>query len=73
MSTYLLDTTLDCTGAEPYSGEVLIEGNRISAVAKRDEKLPRNGPHILDGYGTTLMPGLTEAHTDLSFVNEARL
>ena len=25
---------LDCTGAQPYAGEVLVEGNRIKQIAK---------------------------------------
>jgi len=61
---------LDCTGAEPYSGEVLIEGNRISAVAKGDRKVPCNRAHFTNDHGAMLLPGLTEAHTHLSFVNK---
>lgn len=61
---------LDCTGADPYDGEVLVENDRIGAVAKWGERLPRDGADVIDGKGATLMPGLTEAHTHLSFVNE---
>ena len=58
---------LDCSGAEPYPGEVLVEGNRIKAVARDAASLPRNGADVIDGNGATLMPGMTEAHTHLSF------
>ena len=31
---------LDCSGAEPFLGEVLVEGNRITAVAAGAGTLP---------------------------------
>ena len=34
---------LDCTGAQPFAGEVLIEGNRIKEVAKAGKKSGRDG------------------------------
>ena len=58
---------LDCSGAEPYPGEVLVDGNRIKAVARDAASLPSNGADVIDGNGATLMPGMTEAHTHLSF------
>jgi N-acyl-D-aspartate/D-glutamate deacylase len=33
----------DGSGKAPFPGEVRIEGNRVTAVAKGDEKLPRHG------------------------------
>jgi imidazolonepropionase-like amidohydrolase len=63
---------LDCTGAKPYAGEVLVEGNRIKQVAKSG-KLERSGAHAVDGGGATLMPGLIEAHGHLSFANTSTL
>jgi Imidazolonepropionase and related amidohydrolases len=60
-------TVLDCTGAQPYAGEVLIEGNRIKQLAKAAKPLPRQGARVVDGGGATLMPGLIEAHGHISF------
>ncbi len=53
---------LDCTGADPYRGEVLIDGNRIVGVAAGSDVLPRDA-HVVDGGGGFLMPGLIESHT----------
>jgi imidazolonepropionase-like amidohydrolase len=66
-------TILDCTGAAPYPGELLVEGNRIVAVAKGAERLPREGVELIDGGGATLMPGLIESHAHLSIDNAADL
>ena len=61
---------IDCSAAEPFSGEVLIEGNRIAAVAGRDAPLPRDNVQLIDGGGKTyLMPGLIESHAHLSIDN----
>ena len=61
---------LDCTGAEPYAGEVQVEGNRITAVRREGEQLDREGAGIVDGGGRlTLMPGLIESHAHLSIEN----
>jgi len=64
---------LDCTGAQPYAGEVLVEGNRIKQIAKAGKKLPRDGAHTVDGGGATLMPGLIEAHGHISFCDTSTL
>src|SRR5262245_50041116 len=67
-------SVLDCGGDEPYPGEVLVEGNRIAAVARGSGTLPRAGAEVVDGRGgTTLMPGLIESHTHLSVDNTADL
>ncbi|HIM68776.1 MAG TPA: amidohydrolase family protein [Verrucomicrobia bacterium] len=61
---------LDCSGDEPFRGEVLVEGNEIVAVAREGESLQRDGAEIIDGGdGTTLMPGLVESHAHLSIDN----
>jgi imidazolonepropionase-like amidohydrolase len=56
-------------GADPaaYRGEVLVEGERIAAVA-RDGRLKRAGAEVVEGGGRTLMPGLVEGHAHLSFI-----
>ena len=64
---------LDCTGAEPYSGQVLVEGNEIKQVAKTPDSLPADGARVIDGAGAFLMPGLIDSHTHLSINNTADL
>lgn len=64
---------LDCTGAEPYAGEVLVEGPRIAALARDGKTLPRDGADVIDGRGATLMPGLIESHAHLSIEDAADL
>jgi len=61
----------DATGAATYPGEVLVEGNRISKVAKGSERLPRDGAETIDAAGCTLIPGLVEGHAHPSFSNAA--
>ena len=61
---------LDCTGGEPFAGEVRVEGNEITAIARDGEALDRDGAEIHDGEGRmTLMPGLVESHAHLSIDN----
>src|ERR1700735_5008560 len=57
----------DGTGAAPFPGEVLVEDNRVRAVARAEAKLERGGSEIVDGGGATLMPGMVEAHAHLSW------
>jgi imidazolonepropionase-like amidohydrolase len=63
----------DGSGELPYFGEVLIQGNRIKHVGRGSRTIPNNGHTVIDGAGATLMPGLTEAHTHLSWNNAASL
>jgi imidazolonepropionase-like amidohydrolase len=59
----------DGSGSPSFPGEVLVQGNRIKAVAKGRNNLKADGGEVIDGGGATLMPGLTEAHAHLSFTN----
>src|SRR5712692_2572341 len=63
----------DGTGALPYPGEVLIQGNRISRIARGARALPTAGVTTVDGAGATLMPGLVEAHTHFSWNDQPSL
>jgi imidazolonepropionase-like amidohydrolase len=63
----------DGTGTAPVPGEVLVEGNRIRAVATKGNTIQREGHDIVDGGGNTLMPGLTEAHAHVTYTNMVRL
>jgi len=61
---------LDASGKDPYPGQVLVEGNRISAVSNNGEDLSVDDLQVIDGGGTaTLMPGLIESHAHLSIDN----
>lgn len=65
---------LDCSGDAPFHGELLVDGNRIAAIARDGKSLGREGVEVIDGGGTaTLMPGLIESHAHLSIDNAATL
>ena len=57
----------DGSGAARFPGEVLVRGERIEAVARGDERLPREGAAVVEGKGRTLMPGMVEAHGHLTW------
>jgi imidazolonepropionase-like amidohydrolase len=50
-------------------GEVLVQGNRIDAVAGQGESLPREGCEVVDAGGATLMPGMVNTHCHLTYNN----
>ena len=60
---------LDASGADPYAGEVLVEGNRIRGIARDGAAVDRTGARVIDGGGATLMPGLIESHMHISFLD----
>jgi len=64
---------LDGTGAMPYAGSVLVQGNRIRTVGRSSAALAPNGATVIDGAGATLMPGMCEAHTHFSWNDAATL
>jgi imidazolonepropionase-like amidohydrolase len=57
----------DGVGRPPFPGEVLVKGNRIDAVGEANMRLDRQGAEVIDCGGTTLMPGMVEAHAHLSW------
>ena len=58
----------DGTGAAPFPGDVLVEGNRVRQVAPgRSGQIRASGVDVVDARGLTLMPGLVEGHAHLSF------
>ncbi len=63
----------DGTGEHPYTGEVLVQGNRIKHVGRGSRTVPVNGNTVIDGAGCTVMPGMTEAHTHFSWNNASSL
>lgn len=62
----------DGSGSKPFPAKVLIEGERIAAVAPRAEPLAADGAERIDAAGKFLMPGMVEGHSHLSFVDVAR-
>jgi imidazolonepropionase-like amidohydrolase len=69
MAPYLITNVriLDGTGTEPFSGEVVVDGTRITAVTAAGREPRPKDATLIDGRGGTLMPGLIEAHAHLSF------
>ena len=69
----LFDGVLDCTGEYPYTGEVLVQGNRIKSITKGSSRFSSvtssGGQTVIDGAGATLMPGMIDAHLHLSWNN----
>ena len=64
---------LDATGREPFTGEVLVRGNRIAEVAASGVAMPGAADvTVVDCGGAALMPGLVESHAHLSFADAAR-
>lgn len=70
-------TLLDCTGADPAPrSTVIVEGERITAVARGVQPPLPPGATTIDCSGRTLMPGLTDAHIHAAIIetdpNKAR-
>lgn len=61
-------TVFDATGAAPFAGDVLIEGNRIASVARAGTP-GAQADRVIDAGGRFLMPGMVEGHAHLSFEN----
>lgn len=56
-------TLIDGTGGPPVSDStVVIRGERIAAVGKRDAVKVPNGAEVVDAKGLTLVPGLIDSH-----------
>ena len=64
---------LDGSGEQPYEGAVLIQGNRIRRVERGSETAGDSSIAVIDGAGATLMPGMVEAHTHLSWNDQPTL
>ncbi len=58
----------DGSGSAPQAGAVLIDGERIARVVLGGEALAsEHADVVIDGGGMTLMPGLVDAHTHLTW------
>jgi imidazolonepropionase-like amidohydrolase len=64
---------LDGTGDYPFTGEVLVQGDRIKRITRGGSSFggasSAGGATVIDGMGATLMPGLIDAHLHLSWNN----
>lgn len=67
---------LDASGDYPFTGEVLVQGNRIRRITRGGSSFGQvsggmsgGGATVIDGAGATLMPGLIDAHLHLSWNN----
>ena len=65
---------IDGSGDSPYTGEVVVQGNRIRQVNRGSSRLTSGlggvgGQTVIDGMGASLMPGLCDAHLHLSWNN----
>ncbi len=75
MGSYLIKNVTVWDGIEDaaYPGEVLVEGNYITGVARGSEHIDAGrAAEVIDGKGQFLMPGMVEGHCHLSFVGPAR-
>src|SRR5690242_732194 len=62
----------DASGKEAFDADVLLEGNRIAAVAPG---LAQQSPNTrrVDISGHTIIPGLTDGHAHLPFAHKANM
>ena len=66
----------DGGGEAPFTGDVLVQGNRISRVVKTGyggRSAPVMGVQVIEGAGAFLMPGMVEAHTHFSWNDQPSL
>jgi len=66
----------DGSGEQPFTGEVLVQGNRIARVQRTGwggRSVPTIGVATVDAAGAFLMPGMVEAHTHFSWNDQPTL
>jgi imidazolonepropionase-like amidohydrolase len=57
----------DGSGAPAFRADVLVEGDRITAVGEHLPPSLRGDAAVIDGMGATLIPGLIDGHAHLGF------
>lgn len=71
-TTLITNATIwDATGRPAFTGDLLVNGNRIQSVCAAGAGPPPPADRIIDAAGRTLMPGLTEGHAHISFGDAA--
>src|SRR3954463_1078810 len=66
----------DGSGELPFTGDVLVQGNRIARVTRTGygaRSLPVQGATMVDAAGAFLMPGMVEAHTHFAWNDQPSL
>jgi imidazolonepropionase-like amidohydrolase len=66
----------DGGGETPFTGDLLVQGNRISRVVRTgygQRTPPIQGVQTIDAAGAFLMPGMVEAHTHFSWNDQPSL
>lgn len=72
MDTFIKNASVwDGDRAETYPADVVIRGNRITAVVTDGSKVDAAGCDTIDASGMVLMPGMVEGHCHPSFTNIA--
>jgi len=64
---------LDGSGQMPFSGSVRVRGNRIVQINRSIGSVSAGDAVVIDAAGSTLMPGMTEAHTHFSWNDSSSL
>src|SRR3984893_9963000 len=59
----------DGTGAPAAPGDVVIRGDRIESVRPGGGTQIEPGDRVVDCTGATVMPGLVESHSHLTFTS----
>ena len=62
----------DGSGAALFPADVLVEGERIRAVARSRGELDAAGAEVIEAGGRTLMPGMVEGHAHITFIDAPR-
>ena len=70
MSGYLFKNViiLNCTGENPFPGDVLIKGNKIIKIARNGESLKQKNIQIIDGENRMILRN-PQSSTRLGFID----
>jgi imidazolonepropionase-like amidohydrolase len=59
----------DGSGSPAFRADVLVDGGKVKSISKNLGQLGASDAHKIDANGLTLMPGMVEGHSHLSFDN----
>ncbi len=60
-------TIFTATGNDPFTGDILIDGNRIAGIGPLGKVETESADETIDAGGMFCMPGMVEGHGHLSF------